>query len=402
MGNGVSKHSVEADSDDSLYMRRGVSASKPDVKAAIKDLDAGLFPNAFCKAVPDSLTGSSDHCLLTHSDGAGTKSALAYIQYKRHGDPSVFKGIAQDSTVMNLDDLLCVGACGPFIYSNTIGRNLRNVPGEVVKAVIDGYEEFAATLRPFGIELLSCGGETADLGDLVRTLIVDSCLTTRMRRDEFINCAHVRPGHVIVGLASAGTASYERGENSGIGTNGFTALRHGLFTPRYKAEFPETFAPEIEDVAYSGPFDIDDALPGTSMTIGEACLSPTRTYAPVIAQVLKEHRRSVSAMFHNTGGGQTKCAPFGNDVRFVKDNLFPLPPLFQLVLDVGELTPREMLQVFNLGHRYEVVCDARVADDVIAIAHSFNIEARIVGRVESAPGRSLAVHWQGEVFEFAG
>lgn len=383
-------------SKESFYERRGASATKADVHSALQGLSTGLFPGAFCKAVPDVLGGSPEHCVLSHADGAGTKAALAYMHYVRHGRPEVFSGIAQDSLVMNLDDLLCVGATGPFIYSNTIGRNSKQIPGEIIRALIHGYEEFAERLRPLGVDLVSCGGETADVGDLVRTVIVDSTIVIRMRRSDFIDCSQVRAGHVIVGLASAGRASYENAENSGIGTNGFTALRHGLLSPEYREQFPQTYAPEITDVAYTGRYNLDSPLPGTSMTIGEAALSPTRTYAPIVLQVLREVRPFISAIFHNTGGGQTKCMGFGHDIRYVKDNLFELPPLIQLIRDETGISRREMLRTFNMGHRLEIVCDPGVAGQVIGISQQYQVPARIVGRVEAAPGRSLSVRIAGE------
>lgn len=383
------------------YEQRGVSPHKPDVKKAIEDLDPGLFPGAFCKATPDVLTGSPEHCLLLHADGAGTKSAVAYIHYRRHGDASVFEGIAQDSLVMNLDDLLCVGTTGPYVLSNTIGRNARLIPGEAVRAIIHGYENLVGRLREYGVEITSCGGETADLGDVVRTLVVDSTLAVRMRRDEVIDCSNVRPGHVIVGLASFGRAVYEDYENSGIGTNGLTAARHELLTSRYREEFTETYAPEISEVAYTGRFDIDDPLSETSMTVGEALLSPTRTYAPVMVPVLARYRGQISAIFHNTGGGQTKCLNFGGNVRYEKDDLFPMPPIFSFIQRECGLSLHEMARVFNLGHRLEIVCDPAVSSEIIDIARGFGVEAKIVGRVrESSAGRSLALTVGGETLEF--
>ncbi|TGP89078.1 MULTISPECIES: AIR synthase related protein [unclassified Mesorhizobium] len=386
--------------DADLYLQRGVSARKPDVQRAIANIDPGLFPGAFCKAIPDYLAGSPEHCVLMHSDGAGTKSSLAYVQYCRTGDARVFRDIAQDSLVMNLDDLLCVGATGPFLVSNTIGRNLKRIPGEAIKALIEGYEMFADKLAPYGVDLRPCGGETADLGDLVRTIIADSCITVRMRRDEFIDASKVKPGHVIVGMASAGQATYEDKLNSGAGTNGFTALRHSLFGAEVKAEFPESFAPEISDVAYLGSHRPDDPLPGCSMTLIEACLCPTRTYAPIVLRILASCRPAISAIFHNTGGGQTKCLGFGSDVHYVKENLMPLPPLFAHVRTVSGMKDRELLQVFNMGHRVEVVCDPGVADEVIGVARSFEVDAQIIGRVESGSGRSLTIAFDGSRLEF--
>ncbi len=383
------------------YEQRGVSAHKEDVVRAVSHLDPGVFPGAFCKAVPDVFTGSPDHCVLLHADGAGTKSSLAYLHYQRHRDPAIFQGIAQDSLVMNLDDMLCVGALGPYVLSNTIGRNAKLIPGEVVEAVITGYEAVSRSLEPFGFHITACGGETADVGDLVRTIIVDSSVATRMERAAFINTSQVKAGHHLVGLASFGQATYETKPNSGIGTNGFTALRHGLLAPRYRDEYPESFAPEIYEMAYTGAFDIDDPLPDTSFTVGEACLSPTRTYAPVVAQVLQNFRGAISAIFHNTGGGQTKCLNFGSNVRYVKDNLFPAPPLFRFLRQTTGSPLREMLRVFNMGHRMEFACEPSATQGIIEITRSFGIEAQVVGRVEPLEGRKeLIVETQGETVEF--
>jgi phosphoribosylformylglycinamidine cyclo-ligase len=368
------------------YEDRGVSAGKQDVKAAIKAVDPGIFPGAFCKAVPDVLGGSPDHCFLLHADGAGTKAALAYMHYRRHKDASIFHGIAQDSMVMNLDDLACVGAAGPFALSNTIGRNAKLVPGEVIEAVITGYEMLAEKLKGHGIEIYGCGGETADVGDLVRTIIVDSVMAVRMERDAFIDCSRVEGGQEIVGLASSGRAVYEDAYNSGVGSNGFTALRHEILAGKYCEEFPETFAPEIAGLAYNGKWDIDDGLPGTEMTVGEALLSPTRTYAPVLRDIISRHRESISAIFHNTGGGQTKCLTFGRDIRYVKDNLFPAPPIFAFVKEQTGLPEREMYRVFNMGHRVEIVCKPGVSSAIVDIAGRFGVEARIVGHTEHRRG----------------
>ena len=378
----------------------GVSASKPEVRRALEGFDQGLFPGAFCKAVPDVIGGSPGHCVVMHADGVGTKSAIAYIHYRRHGDPKIFRSLAQDSLVMNLDDLLCVGCTGPFVFSNTIGRNSKRIPGEVVREIIRGYEEFSEQLRPHGVELASCGGETADLGDLVRTLVIDSSITARMRRDDFIDCSRVAPGHAIVGLASFGQASYETDWNSGIGTNGFTALRHLLFKSEYRKEFPETYASEISEAAYRGRHDIDDVLRGTRRRLGEACLSPARTYAPVMLPMLRNCRPHISAIFHNTGGGQTKCLNFGKNVKYVKDNLFPAPPLIRYLQSETDLTAREMAQIFNMGHRMEVVCDPKAVADIIAIAAGFGVEAKVIGRVERSSGRSLTIYVSHQRCEF--
>jgi phosphoribosylformylglycinamidine cyclo-ligase len=391
-----SEHEADAYEERGL----GVSASKPDVRRALEGLNQGLFPGAFCKAVPDIIGGSPDHCVVMHADGVGTKSAIAYIHYRRHGDAKIFRSLAQDSLVMNLDDLLCVGCTGPFVFSNTIGRNAKRIPGEVVSEIIRGYEEFAERLRPFGVELVSCGGETADLGDLVRTVVIDSSMTAQMRREDFIDCSRVSPGHAIVGLASFGRASYETDWNSGIGTNGFAALRHALFKSEYREEFPETHAPEIGKAAYRGKHDIDDILPGTSCSLGEACLSPTRTYAPVILPIIRDYRRHISAIFHNTGGGQTKCLNFGKDVKYVKDDLFPPSPIFEFLRSETDLTVREMAQIFNIGHRMEIVCDPKIVKDIAAIAANFSVEAKLVGHVERSPGRTLRIHASDQCYEF--
>ena len=383
------------------YEDRGVSPHKSEVKAAIRGFGAGLFPGAFCKAVPDVYGNSPDHCFLLHADGAGTKSAVAYVHFRRHGDAAIFSGIAQDSLVMNLDDLACVGALGPFMLSNTIGRNAKLVPGEVLRSVIAGYEGFVEELGDLGIEIHSCGGETADVGDLVRTIVVDSTLATRMARKDFIDCSKVRPRQSIVGLASSGRAVYEFAYNSGIGSNGFTALRHELLLGRYREEFPETFAPEIGDLAYNGRFDIDDPLPGAPMTIGEALLSPTRTYAPILKEIIEGYRDQISAIFHNTGGGQTKCLNFGNNVRYLKDNLFPMPPIFQFLEQQTGLPKRELFRVFNMGHRMEICCDPEVSAGIVAISERFGVESRVVGRTEyQETGVSLTIVTPSETLEY--
>lgn len=383
------------------YEARGVSAHKEDIHAAVRHMPRGLFPTGFCKAVPDTLTGSAEHCLLLHADGAGTKSSLAYLWYRETGDARVFESIAQDSIVMNLDDLLCVGCVGPFVYSNTIGRNKQLVPGEVIEAIVRGYERFAASMAAYGIELASCGGETADVGDLVRTVIVDSTVCARMRRAEYIDAGRVKAGHVIVGLASFGQAAYESTPNSGAGTNGFTAMRHELLSSRYRSEFPESYAPQIGELAYTGKFELSSPLPGSDMTVGEALLSPTRTYAPVVKRVLERCRPAISAMFHNTGGGLTKCLPFGEGVRYVKDNLFPLPPLFALVREAAGMPAREMARVLNCGQRFEIVCEPEAAGEIVGIAEELGVGARVIGRVEAqASGASVVVTLAGETVEF--
>lgn len=365
------------------YKSRGVSAQKEDVHAAIKDRDKGLFPGAFSQVFPDLLTHSPDHCLIQHADGAGTKSSLAYLCYLETQDTSVFSGLAQDALVMNTDDALCVGCTGPFVATNTIGRNAKKIPGSIIKAIIQGYDDVAQMLQKHGVTLINVGGETADLGDLVRTIIMDATITARMPRSEIINCEDVKPGHVIVGFASYGKASYETTYNSGMGSNGLTLSRHELLHPDYR-KITESFAPEIEEVAYTGRFRVTDSLPGTPLTIGQALLSPTRTYLPVMNEILNKFRSDISGIFHNTGGGQTKCLHFGKQIHYVKDNLLPIPPLFQLLKEETSLTPHELFQSFNMGCRLEIVCDPKVAQAIIDHAQSFMIDAQQIGYVEKS------------------
>lgn len=384
----------------SRYEERGVSAHKPDVHQALNGVDPGLYPGAFCKLIPDLFGADENYCVALHADGAGTKSTVAYLHYLQYRDPNVFRGIAQDSVVMNLDDLLCVGAVGDFILSNTIGRNAKVIPGEIIGGIIAGYEEFISRLAPLGIKIVSCGGETADLGDLVRTVIVDSTLAVRMPRKDVIDCAGARPGHVIVGLASFGRAIYEDVENSGIGTNGFTTARHVLLSNRYREEAPETFAAEISELAYQGRFELGHELV-TGMTVGEALLSPTRTYAPILRLILEKARPSISAIFHNSGGGITKCLRFGKGVHYIKDNLFPTPPILQLIRSEGSLSFAEMCSTFNMGHRLELVCEETAVADISAIAEKFGVAACVVGRLESCQGPNrLSISQKGETAEF--
>ncbi|MDO9399282.1 MAG: AIR synthase-related protein [bacterium] len=382
------------------YEDRGVSPHKPDVKNAIIGIDQGIFPNAFCKAIPDILCGSKDHCLLLHADGAGTKSSLAYIYYKENEDLNVFEGIAQDSLVMNLDDLLCVGAVDTFILSNTIGRNYKLINGEILKKIIFGYTKMIKLLEPYGIQIYNCGGETADIGDLTRTIIVDSVLATRILKKNFIDCSKVKANHDIIGLASFGKAVYEEEYNSGIGSNGLTAARHEILSSKYKEKYPESFAPEISNFCYTGKFNLNDKLPNTNLTIGKAILSPTRTYAPVIKEVLNKYKNSISAVFHNTGGGQTKCLNFGNNIKYIKNNLFPIPPIFKLIKENTSLSQYEMHRVFNMGHRMEIVCDPKVSLEIIKISEKYEVEARIVGKTELANNSSLTIITPDEVLEY--
>jgi phosphoribosylformylglycinamidine cyclo-ligase len=367
------------------YEDRGASADKKEVHEAIRGESQGLFPGAFCKVLPDDLTGSPDHCLLIHADGAGTKSVAAYMWWKETGDASVFRGLAQDSLVMNLDDMLCVGATGPFLLSNTIGRNAKLIPGEVIAEIIAGYRECAEMLGRHGVDIVSGGGETADLGDAVRTLVVDSTLVTRMRRDEVISCEKLKPGLSIVGFSSSGKASYESFENSGMGSNGLTSTRHELLSNFYTENHPEAYAPQIKELAYTGPFRMKDLLPGSKMTVGQALLSPTRTYAPILKKALSQGRDSIAAIFHNTGGGQTKCLRFGKNLTYVKDDLFDPPPLFKALKEKSRLDTRELYRSLNMGHRLEIVCEPSAASGFISIAKDLGVEAKVVGRTEAGP-----------------
>ena len=372
-------------SAEGRYAQRGVSSGKEEVHAAIAGLDKGLFPKAFCKVVPDALTGSEEHCLVMHADGAGTKSALAWIYWKETGDLSVWKGIAQDALVMNIDDLLCVGATGPILVSSTIGRNKRLVPGEVVSTLIQGTEALMEEWRGLGLDVRGTGGETADVGDLVRTVIVDSTVVCRMRRDEVIDNARIQEGDVIVGLASHGQAHYEEAWNGGTGSNGLTSARHDLFGPGWHEKYPECFDPGLpKDLVYTGPFDVTDSVDGVPVDAGKLVLSPTRTYAPVMVDLFKEGREQLHGLVHCSGGGQTKVLHFASpDLHVVKDNLFPTPALFSLIQQYSGTAWREMYQVYNMGHRMEVYTTAEHAQRVLDIAAVHGVEARIVGRVEA-------------------
>ena len=373
------------------YAGRGVSASKEDVHNAIKNVDKGLFPGAFCKIIPDYLTGSEEHCVVMHADGAGTKSSLAYMYWKKTGDLSVWKGIAQDSLIMNIDDLLCVGATDNILLSSTIGRNKNLIPGEVIAAIINGTQELLDEMRGYGVNIISTGGETADVGDLVRTIIVDSTVTARMRREDVIDNARIEAGDVIVGLASYGQATYETGYNGGMGSNGLTSARHDVFCHALAAEFPESYDHAVpEELVFSGSKNLTDAVDGSPLDAGKLVLSPTRTYAPVVKKVLDSLRSQIHGMIHCSGGAQTKILHFVNDLHIVKDNLVPVPPLFAMIQEESGTDWREMYQVFNMGHRLEVYLASEHAQQVIDIAKSFNIDAQIVGRVEEGP-RSLTI-----------
>lgn len=365
------------------YSLRGVSAAKEDVHNAIKNIDKGLFPKAFCKIVPDYLTGDEDYCLIMHADGAGTKSSLAYLYWKETGDISVWKGIAQDALIMNIDDLLCVGAVDNIMLSSTIGRNKNLIPGEVISAIINGTEELIEELKSFGVTIHSTGGETADVGDLVRTIIVDSTVTARMKRTDVIDNANIRPGDVIVGLASFGQASYEKKYNGGMGSNGLTSARHDVFDNYLAQKYPESFDASVPaDLVYSGKVRLTDPVPGSQIDAGKLVLSPTRTYAPIIKKILEKYTpQDIHGMVHCSGGSQTKVLHFVDNVHVVKDNLFPVPPLFRLIQEQSGTDWKEMYQVFNCGHRMELYVTQEIAEDIIAISKSFNVESQIVGRV---------------------
>lgn len=375
------------------YQQRGVSSQKEDVHKAIANIDKGLYPKAFCKIIPDVLTGSEEHCLIMHADGAGTKSSLAYLYWKETGDLSVWKGIAQDALVMNLDDLLCVGAVNePILLSSTIGRNKNCIPGEVISAIINGTEALTRELQEQGINITLTGGETADVGDLVRTIIVDSTVTTRMARKNVIDNNRIEAGDVIVGLASFGQAHYEKEYNAGMGSNGLTSARHDVFAHHLAKAYPETYDPAVaEELVYCGNMKLQDKPYPHLPDAGKMVLSPTRTYAPVIKEILRQHRKEIHGMVHCSGGGQTKVLHFVENLHIIKDNLFPLPPLFEMIQKNAQTSWQEMYQVFNMGHRMELYCPPEVAPQLIAIAKSKGVEARTVGRVEAASDKKLTI-----------
>lgn len=374
------------------YMMRGVSAAKEDVHNAIKNIDKGIFPQAFCKIIPDILGGDPEYCNIMHADGAGTKSSLAYMYWKETGDLSVWKGIAQDALIMNTDDLLCVGAVDNILVSSTIGRNKMLVPGEVISAIINGTDELLASMRDMGIGIYATGGETADVGDLVRTIIVDSTVTCRMKRSDVINNANIRPGDVIVGLASFGQATYESSYNGGMGSNGLTSARHDVFAKYLAEKYPESYDHAVpEELVYSGHYHLDDKLNDVSVNAGKLVLSPTRTYAPVIKRILDELRPEIHGMVHCTGGAQTKVLHFVNEhCKVIKDNMFPVPPLFRIIREESQTDWKEMYKVFNMGHRMEIYVKPEVADKVINISKSFNIDAQVIGHIEEGE-RSLTI-----------
>ncbi|PSL47713.1 phosphoribosylformylglycinamidine cyclo-ligase [Chitinophaga niastensis] len=390
--------------DNNIYAKRGVSAGKEDVHNAIKNIDKGLFPKAFCKIVPDILGGDEAYCNIMHADGAGTKSSLAYIYWKETGDLGVWRGIAQDAIIMNMDDLLCVGATDNILLSSTIGRNKQLLPGEVIAAIINGTEEILAELRNHGISIYSTGGETADVGDLVRTIIVDSTVTCRMKRADVISNDRIRAGDVVVGLASYGQATYETEYNGGMGSNGLTSARHDVFSKVIAEKYPESFDPNIPfELVFSGKKSLTDKIdiPGFgAMDAGKLVLSPTRTYAPVIKKVLEQFRPQIHGMVHCSGGAQTKVLHFIEKLHVIKDNLFPVPPLFSLIQEQSGTPWKEMYQVFNMGHRMELYVPEEIAADIISISKSFNIDAQIIGRVEAAAEKKVTVKAPAGTFEY--
>ncbi len=384
------------------YAMRGVSASKEDVHNAIKNIDKGLFPQAFCKIVPDYLTNDDNYCLIMHADGAGTKSSLAYMYWKETGDISVWKGIAQDALIMNIDDLLCVGATDNILLSSTIGRNKNLIPAEVISVIINGTEELIDELKTYGVTIHSTGGETADVGDLVRTIIVDSTVTARMKRSDVVDNANIQAGDVIVGLASFGQANYEKSYNGGMGSNGLTSARHDVFDHYLADKFPESFDSSVpKDLVYSGTVKLTDAVQNLPIDAGKLVLSPTRTYAPIIKAILNKYTPTeIHGMVHCSGGAQTKVLHFVDNVHVIKDNMFPVPPLFQLIQEQSNTNWKEMYQVFNCGHRMEVYVPQNIANDIIEISKSFGVDAQIVGRVEASATKKLSIESAFGVFEY--
>tara|TARA_B100000497_G_scaffold73116_1_gene82040 strand:+ start:2115 stop:3278 length:1164 start_codon:yes stop_codon:yes gene_type:complete len=375
------------------YIQRGVSADKKDVHNAIKSIDKGIFPNAFCKIVPDYLTGNKDYCLVMHADGAGTKSSLAYMYWKETGDVKVWKGIAQDALIMNLDDLLCVGLVDNIMLSSTIGRNKSNINGSVLSEIINGTEELLEEYKKFGVNIFSTGGETADVGDLVRTIIVDSTVVGRMKRSDVIDNSNIKEGNVIIGLSSFGTSTYEKEYNGGMGSNGLTSARHDVFIKELADKYPESYDPSVpEDLVYSGNKFLTDKIPGCDLDVGKLVLSPTRTYAPIIKKVLEKYRDRIDGIIHCSGGAQTKILHFVDNLHIIKDNMFDLPPLFQLIKDESNTDWKEMYKVFNMGHRMELYVPDEIASDIISISKSFNVDAQIIGRVESYNGKKLTIN----------
>ncbi len=388
---------------ESKYSKRGVSSSKEDVHEAIKNIDKGLYSKAFCKIVPDLLGGDEEFCNIMHADGAGTKSSLAYIYWKETGDMSVWKGIAQDAIIMNTDDLLCAGACNNMLLSSTIGRNKNLIPGEVISAIINGTEEVLEELRDLGIGIWSAGGETADLGDLVRTIVVDSTVIARMKRSEVISNNNIKPGDIIIGLASYGQVTYEKEYNGGMGSNGLTSARHDVFGPYLAVKYPESFDSSMPyDLFYTGKLKLTDpvVIDGFTTNAGRLVLSPTRTYAPVVKKILETLRPTIHGMIHCSGGGQTKILHFADNLHIIKDNLFPLPPLFRIIHEQSGTEWKEMYQVFNMGHRFEIYTEDKYADEIISIAAGFNLEARVIGHCEPSDKKKLTIVSENGRFEY--
>ncbi len=374
------------------YAKRGVSSQKEDVHAAIKNVDKGVFPNAFCKVLPDIFGNDSQYCNLIHADGAGTKSSLAYIYWKETGDINVWKGIAQDAIVMNLDDMLCVGATSNFLLSSTIGRNKKRIPGEVISSIIQGTEEFIENMKNQGVSIVSGGGETADLGDLVKTIVVDSTMALRMKKEDVLEI-NIQPGNVIVGFASDGQATYETFWNGGMGSNGLTSARHDVFSSVYRQKYPESFDEQMDiELAYSGALLLTDRVEGSPLDAGKLVLSPTRTYAPLLLEILKNYKHKLNGIIHCTGGAQTKVLHFASNVKIIKDNLFPIPVLFKTIKEQSETSYKEMYSVFNMGHRLEIYTDLSTANELIALSNSFGIAAQIIGRVEASDKKALEIY----------
>ena len=390
-------------SSSDRYRLRGVSAQKEDVHNAIKNINKGLFPKAFCKIVPDHLTGSEAHCIVMHADGAGTKSSLAYAYWKETGDLSVWKGVAQDALIMNIDDLLCVGASQDILLSSTIGRNKNRIPGEVLTAIINGTEELIEELKGYGVSIHSTGGETADVGDLVQTIIVDSTVTARMKRSDVVDNANIQDGDVIVGLASFGQAIYEKEYNGGMGSNGLTSARHDVFNSTLKSKYPETFDASVpEDLIYSGSKNLTDAVEGSPLNAGKLVLSPTRTYAPIIQKIMDTvDKKQLHGMVHCSGGAQTKILHFIDALHVIKDNLFKTPPLFKMIQEESDTSWKEMYEVFNMGHRMELYVAPELANEIIAISESFNVPAQIVGRVEASSKKELTISSSHGLFQYS-
>lgn len=385
--------------DQSLYNLRGVSAAKEDVHKAISKLDKGLYPKAFCKIVPDYLTGSEEHCIVMHADGAGTKSSLAYMYWKETGDLSVWKGIAQDAIVMNIDDLLCVGATNNILLSSTIGRNKNLIPGEVISAIINGTQQLVDELNQYGLNMQLTGGETADVGDLVRTIIVDSTVVARIKRSDVINNANIAAGNVVVGLASYGKATYEHEYNGGMGSNGLTSARHDVFAKYLAEKFPDSYDAHVPDeVVYKGSYKLTDVIDGTGLDAGKLVLSPTRTYAPIMVKVFEKYRSQINGIVHCSGGAQSKVLHFIDGLRVIKDNMFPIPPLFKIIKEQSGASWDEMYKVFNMGHRMELYVPENIAADIIAIVQGFGVEAQVIGRVEASDKTEVFIkHAEGEV-----